>query len=154
MLVTQLCPTLCDPCGLQFARLLCLWNSPGKNTGMGCHSLLKGIFPSQGSNPGVLHCRQILYCLSHQGSPYIKRIGLIWWSVFPSRVVHPPCPYPSAIKILLLKKPGQLPCRISHIPDFSVLLEWHLTFPLSSVLCELKVRSKGLIQFRFNFSPG
>ena len=39
------------------------WNSPGKNTGAGCHSLFQGIFPTQGSNPGFLHCRQILYCL-------------------------------------------------------------------------------------------
>ena len=45
------------------------WNSPGQNTGMGCLSLLQGIFPTQGSNPGLLHCRQILYQLSHQGSP-------------------------------------------------------------------------------------
>ena len=46
--------------------LLCPWNSPGKNTGVGSHSLLQGIFPIQGSNPGLLHCRQILYHLSHQ----------------------------------------------------------------------------------------
>ena len=51
------------------ARLLCPWNSPGKNTGVGCHSLLQGIFPTLGSNLGLLHCRQILYCLSHQGRP-------------------------------------------------------------------------------------
>ena len=37
------------------------WDSPGKNTGVGCHFLLQGIFPTQGSNPGLLHCRQILY---------------------------------------------------------------------------------------------
>ena len=42
---------------------------PGKNTGVGSHSLLQGIFPTQGSNLGLLHCRQILYHLSHQGSP-------------------------------------------------------------------------------------
>ena len=42
---------------------------PGKNTGMGCHSLLQEIFPTQGSNPGLLHCRWMLYCLSHHGSP-------------------------------------------------------------------------------------
>ena len=42
-------------------RLLCPWNPPGKNTGAGCHSLLQGIFLSKGSNPGLLHCRQILY---------------------------------------------------------------------------------------------
>ena len=42
---------------------------PGKSTGVGCHSLLQGIFPTQGSNPGLLHCRRMLYHLSHQGSP-------------------------------------------------------------------------------------
>ena len=45
------------------------WNSPGQNTGVGSHSLLQEIFPTQGSNPGLPHCRQILYQLSHQGSP-------------------------------------------------------------------------------------
>ena len=44
------------------------WNSPGKNTGASSHSLLQ-IFPTQGSNSGLLYCRQILYCLSHQKSP-------------------------------------------------------------------------------------
>ena len=44
-------------------------DSLGKDTGVGCHFLLQGIFPSQGSNPGLPHCRGILYCLSHQGSP-------------------------------------------------------------------------------------
>ena len=47
------------------------WNSPGQNTGVGSLSLLQGIFPTQGSNPGFPHCRQILYRLSHQGSPRI-----------------------------------------------------------------------------------
>ena len=46
-------------------------DSPGKNTGVGCHALLQGIFLTQGLNPGLLHCRQIFYCLSHQGSPRI-----------------------------------------------------------------------------------
>ena len=45
------------------------WNSPGQNTEAGSCSLLQGIFPTQGSNPGLLHCRQILYQLSHKGSP-------------------------------------------------------------------------------------
>ena len=44
------------------------WNSPGQNTGVGSLSLLQGIFPTQGLNPGLLHCRQILYQLSHKGS--------------------------------------------------------------------------------------
>ena len=54
--------------GLQPARLLCPWDFPGKNTGVGCHFLLQGIFPTQRSNTGLLHCRRILYQLSHQGS--------------------------------------------------------------------------------------
>ena len=58
--------------GLQSTRLLCPQNSLGKNTGVGSHSLLQGIFQIQGSNPSLLHCRQILYQLSHQGSYFIK----------------------------------------------------------------------------------
>ena len=58
---------------LQPARLLCPWNSPGKNTGVGSHSLLQGIFPNQGPNRGLLHCRWILYYLAYfsdnSGSP-------------------------------------------------------------------------------------
>ena len=45
------------------------WNSAGQDTGVGSCSLLQGIFPTQGSNPGLSHCRQILYQLSYQGSP-------------------------------------------------------------------------------------
>ena len=45
------------------------WNSPGQNTGVGSFSILQGIFPTEGSNPGLLHCRQILYQLNHKGSP-------------------------------------------------------------------------------------
>ena len=50
------------------ARLLCPWNSPSKNTAVGCHFLLQGIFPTRGWNPGLLYYRQILYHLGHQGS--------------------------------------------------------------------------------------
>ena len=57
------------PRGLSPTRLLCLWDSPGKNTGVGCHVLLQEDFPTLGSNLGLLHCRQILYHLCHQGSP-------------------------------------------------------------------------------------
>ena len=55
-----------------YLRLLCPWNSSGKDTGVGSHSLLQGIFPTQGSNSGLLHCRQILYHLSHQEGPKSK----------------------------------------------------------------------------------
>ena len=50
-------------------------NSPGKNTGVGSHPSLQGIFPTQGSNPGLLHCRQIPYHLSLQGNPMRERQG-------------------------------------------------------------------------------
>ena len=58
--VAQSCPTL-QPHGLHSP-----WNSPGKNTGVGSLSLLQGIFPTQGLNPGLPHCRQILYQLNHK----------------------------------------------------------------------------------------
>ena len=54
------------------------WNAPGLNTGVGSHSLLQGIFPTQGSNPGLPHCRRILHQLSHQGSPRILE-----WVAYP-----------------------------------------------------------------------
>ena len=47
---------------------LCPWDFPDKSTEVGCHFLLQGIFPTQGSNQGLLYCRQTLNCLSHQGS--------------------------------------------------------------------------------------
>ena len=49
------------------------WNSPGQNTGVSSLSFLQGIFPTQGSNPGFLHCRRILYQLSHKGSLLILK---------------------------------------------------------------------------------
>ena len=52
-------PSSLPPHGLQPTRLLCPWNSPGKNTGVGCHAVLQGIFLTQGSNPGLLYCKQI-----------------------------------------------------------------------------------------------
>ena len=54
------------------------WNSPGQNTGVCSHSLLQGIFPTQGLDPGLLHCRRILYQHSHQGSPRILE-----WVAYP-----------------------------------------------------------------------
>ena len=64
------------------ARLLSPWDSPGKNTGVGCHFLLHGIFPIQGSNPGFQHCRQILYRLSGNGA---QGEEAEWWAWVPPR---------------------------------------------------------------------
>ena len=61
---SESCSVLSDssrPHGLYTA-----WNSPDQNTGVGSLSLLQGLFPTQGSNPGVLHCRRTLYQLSHK----------------------------------------------------------------------------------------
>ena len=75
MWATQSCPTLCD-------FIVCPWNSLGKHTGVGCHSLLQGTFPTQGWNPGLLPRRQTLYQPSHRGS--IDDTGL--WTI-----PQPPC---------------------------------------------------------------
>ena len=74
---TQSCWTLCDstyysPPGSS------PWDFPGKNTGVGCHFLLQGIFLTQGSNLGLLHCRQILYHLSH--CSYFAHHTLLSWA--------------------------------------------------------------------------
>ena len=68
MKVAQSCLTLCDPMGY----------SPGQNTGVGSLSLLQGIFPTQETNPGLPHCRQIPYQLNHQRSPRILE-----WVAYP-----------------------------------------------------------------------
>ena len=67
--VTQLCPTLCNPMSCSPPGSSVHGDSPGKDARAGCHALLQGTFPTQGSNPGILKYRQILYRLSHQGSP-------------------------------------------------------------------------------------
>ena len=73
-LVSQLCPTLFDPMDYSLPGSSIHGNSPGKNTGVGCHLLLQGIFPTQGSNPGLPHCRQMLYRLSPPGnSTFLKK---------------------------------------------------------------------------------
>ena len=73
----QLCPTLCDPIDSSPPDS-CPRDSLGKNTGLCCHFLLQEIFSTQGLNPGLPQCRQMLYRLSHQGSPKRKRKKL-WW---------------------------------------------------------------------------
>ena len=63
----QSCPNLCNPMS-SLPGFLCPWDSPGKNTGVGCHTLLQGIFLTERSNLCLLHFRHILYSLSHLGS--------------------------------------------------------------------------------------
>ena len=86
-LVSQSCPTLCDPMDCSPPGSSVHGDSPGKNTGVGCHALLQGIIPTQGSNPGLWHCRQIFYHLSHQGSPRILE-----WVAYPFSLGNLPDP--------------------------------------------------------------
>ena len=67
-LVAQWCPTLCDSMDCSLPGSSVHGDSSRKNTGVGCHALFRELFPAQGLNPGLLHGRQILYRLSHQGS--------------------------------------------------------------------------------------
>ena len=72
-LVAQSCPTLCDPMDCSQPSPSVRGDSPGKNTRVGCHALHQGIFPTQGSHPGLPHCRWILYHFSYQGSPNLNK---------------------------------------------------------------------------------
>ena len=79
-LAAQLCPTLCNPMDYSLPGSSARGDSPGKNTGVGCHALLQGIFPTQGSNPGLPHCGWILYHLSHQRSwRILERVAYPFW---------------------------------------------------------------------------
>ena len=72
-LASQSCLTLCNCIDCSLPGSSVHRDSPGKNTGVGCHAFLRGIFLTQGLNSGLPHCRQILYHLSHQGSPRILK---------------------------------------------------------------------------------
>ena len=77
--VIELCRTLCDPMDCSPSGSSVHRHSPGKNSGVGSHALpVQVIFPTQGSNPGLPHYRQLLYELSHQGSPRILE-----WVAYP-----------------------------------------------------------------------
>ena len=76
--VHQSCPALCNFMNCSPSGSSVHGDLPGKNTGVGCHALLQGIFPTQGLNPDLTHCRWILYCLSHQRSPRIPQ-----WVAYP-----------------------------------------------------------------------
>ena len=110
-------------------KLLCPWNSPCKNTRVGCHSLLQGIFLTQGLNPGLLHCRQILYCLSYREIPNSPWNSLgqntgvgshsILQGIFPTQGSNPGLPHC-----------GQILYHLSH-KGSPRILEW-VAYPFSS----------------------
>ena len=93
-LVAKLCPSFLVPHGQESTWLLCPCDFQDKNTGVGRHSFLQGIFPTQGMNLSLLHCRQILYHLSHQGSSIcwkvkVKMLVTQWWLTVVSDCLQP-----------------------------------------------------------------
>ena len=136
-LAAQLCLTFCDPVGCSPPGSSAHGDSPGKNTGVGCHFLLQGIFPTQGSNPDLPHCRRILYRLSHPGSPYsiqlvhilnscwshplgiqirVPTLNLMWFSVSYSEGTL------NRLEILLnrLTKPSKDGSHLQQLPNVSL----------------------------------
>ena len=104
------------PHGLQATQLLHPWNSLGKNTGVGCHFILQGICPSQGSNLGLLHCRQILYHLSHQGISFKGRCifsNRAWYSLLQPKIQSD---HRAVVNIQFLEMQFHVPlCRVFSI---------------------------------------
>ena len=99
VLVAQLCPILCYPMDYSLQAPLSM-DSPGRNTGVGNHFLLQRIFSTQGSNPGLLHYRRILYRLSHQGSPKISTFFCFTYLKFqPSGLLEMLSPVVEVLKI-------------------------------------------------------
>ena len=78
--VAQLCVTPCDLTDCRLVGSSCPWNSLGKNTGVGCHFLFQGIFPTQGSNPGLLHWRQIFFTVwaTREALLLCKPLIILW----------------------------------------------------------------------------
>ena len=109
----QSCPTLCHPMP---QGLYSPWNSPGQNTGVRCLSLLQGNFPNPGSDPGLLHCKRILYQLSHQRSPRILDWVAFLFSrgIFPTQGLNPGLPHCRWILYQLSHQggPGDFPTQI------------------------------------------
>ena len=120
-LFTQSCPTLCDPTDCSTPGSSVHGDSPGKNTGVGCHAPLQCIFPTHKLNRSLLHCRQILYQLSYQRSSSTLSIT-----------------YTSKVKNVKKRKEGTLKWKpIIQQPNTS-LLQYHNVNSLSSSFCHLK----------------
>ena len=129
-------PDSLRPHGLQPAELPCPWDSPGKNTGVGCHFLLQGIFPTQGSNVGLPHCGQILHHLSHQGSP---RKSLNGWKLASSHLLRILWKWPRLIQLCILSPSSlqspSLSLCFSHAGYWLILENAnHLLFPSLGLL--------------------
>ena len=120
--VTQSCLTLFNP-------MDCPWNSLGQNSGVGSLSLLQGIFPTQGLNPGLLDCRRLLYQLSHKGNPIGK--GSSDWERSMSKLnCHPA--YLTYMQGTSCEMPGWTKHKLESrlLGDISITSDMQMTPPL------------------------
>ena len=139
------CSVMCDslgPHGLQPTRLLCPWGFSRQEHGVGCQALLQGIFPTQGSNPGLPHRRWILYHLSPQGSPGYwgkQSLGPQAWSHFqyhPTglRPAREMAPWHSLCSLSLVFPPA--PCK-AHPSTSHIQIQPQNSFlPIKPPLCK------------------
>ena len=111
---------------------LCPWNSPGQNTGVGSLSLLHGIFPTQGLNTGIPHCRLILYQLSHKENPRtLEWVGYSFFSRFSDPRVEPGSPALQA---------DSLPTELSRRPrHLIVVCIWYAFFTSIAIIKKKKL---------------
>ena len=134
------CLTLCD--------LYSPWNSPGQNTGVGSLFLLQGIFPTQGLNPGLPHCRWILYQLSYKGSPRVLE-----WLAYPfsSRSYRPR--NWTRVSCTVDSLPTDLWGKPHHFPGKTLKAQVYVSdsHPAAAVLIEQKAKQSEVAQSCPNF---
>ena len=127
LVVTQLCLILCKSMDFIQPGSSVHGDSPGKNTGVGYHSLLQGIFPTQGPNPGLPHCRWILYCLSHQRMKGTWVWSLVW--------EDPTCHSANKSCATTTETPALEP--VSHTIETTDHSYWSLSF-LGPMVCNIR----------------
>ena len=153
-LVAQSCPTLCYLIGCSPPGSSVHGDSPGKNTEVGCHALLQGIFPTQELNSGLPRCRQILYHLSHKESPEI----LVWVAYpFSGELPNPAIALGSPawqVDSLPAEPPGK-PADLSYFFLSGEFLAGYFTGKTSYFLCKVDAEMVIVVQevFWFAFPP-
>ena len=146
-LVAQSYPTLCNLTDCSPPGSSVHGDSPGKNTGMGCQALLQGIFPTQGLNPTLPHCRQILYSLSHQGSPrMLERVTYSFsrWSSQRSRQILYQLNYQGSPADTFINM------YIKHTRFFNLFFNWRI-IALQNVVAFCQTST--WISYRYTYSP-
>ena len=134
-------------------QLLCSWDSPGKNIGMGCHSLLQGIFPTQGLTSGLLHCRQILSCLSHRGIHFSSDAQSCPTLCDPMNRSTPGLPVHHQLPEFTQTHVHRVSDAIHHLILYCPLLPLPPIPPSIRVFSALRMRWPKYWSFSFNISP-